>query len=64
MTISVGRELRVALVLRDKTAREVAQRAGLSVWQLSRILNDRSRPDREALRRVRAAIFDDELVAA
>jgi len=62
MAITPGHELKVALALREITAREAARRAGISEWALSRILNDRSRPDAMTLRRVRAAIFDEGTV--
>ena len=59
MATSTGTELRIAMALRRLSGREVARRVGVSEFRISRILNDRQRPDALTLARIRAAIYDD-----
>lgn len=47
------------MVLRGLTGRDVARRAGVSPFELSRIVNGRKSADPVVLSRIRAAIFTD-----
>ena len=62
--VSQSTELRVALAMRRKTARDVAVAAGISPFELSRILNDKKSADPAVIARIRRAIFDDPEPAA
>lgn len=57
--VSIGTELRIGMVLRGLTGRDVARRAGVSPFELSRIVNGRKSADPVVLSRIRAAIFTD-----
>lgn len=49
---STGELIRVLRVARELTQEYVAERAGISVWQLSRIECGKSEPNRETLERL------------
>jgi hypothetical protein len=59
LVLTPGRELKVALAMRNLTGRYIARRSGLTEWELSRVLNDRTEAKPEVLRRIRAAIYDE-----
>lgn len=56
-TLAPGHELRLLMALRNVRARQAAEKAGLTEWQLSRIVNGRTSADPETIERIRTAIF-------
>ncbi len=59
VVLDTGRELRVLLALRGRKAGEVAERAGLSEWVMSRLLNGHLQADAVVLEKIRQVIFEE-----
>lgn len=63
VSLAPGHELRVLMAIRNVRARQAAEKAGLTEWQLSRIINGRAQADPAVIARIRSAIFTTEETA-